>query len=287
MNKQQLNVIQRVLDQRPEEVLLNQTWRYLHDSEGIGTPDGRSLKLNRKDFEYLSAIIERHTKQEGWQNECTNRLQSACYFKNEKIHHQGVFDELLVFANPNVPLPLAAGDIPAGITGFLPTLMPQALCLDGIQNLLIVENASMLIHWQAWFALLPPNWQSSLLLYRGHGSNVALVQTLLSKLPAQTNVAIYTDFDLAGLKIIASEFMPIRPIHIAIPKCWQELTCQHLDNQIEKFMVQYYTVGPYLDKLENPVLSTLYAHLKSQKLAVMQENAPRLGQLEVVPINCG
>ncbi|MFD1243825.1 DUF7281 domain-containing protein [Paralysiella testudinis] len=288
MNKNTLMQIQKALRERPTHVKANKIWQQLHHEENIGTPGSGGLILSESDLSHLETIYARHSKQSAEHRlpKHSDRMDTAAVYRNEKYSARNVFADMLVFAAPHATLPLKQGHVPGGIKGLVPTVMLPELAIADIHKLIVVENGNMLTRWHDWHLLLPENWQDALLLYRGHGQNSKQVRQLINLLPENSKLAIYPDFDPAGLGI-AADFAQLRHFSVAIPQNWPQLRRNHPDNQEAQFIRQTQsTIDAALTKKLQPFppLTLMLAHLKQQHLALMQENCLRLGGLQMVEI---
>jgi hypothetical protein len=92
-------------------------------------------------------------------------------------------------------------DMPATPIGVLPSMQTEFLDINQFKKLIIIENGQLMTHWWQWRDNLPANWQSALLIYRGHGDNLAWVLSILPMLPVECEVLLSFDVDLSGLRM--------------------------------------------------------------------------------------
>lgn len=286
MNKTALNLIAKALRTRSTHVNANKTWQFLHDTENIGTPCAGGYRLNARDFAHLQTIYARAATQNAQALPAlpanADRMDTAAHYRNEKFARGSVFGKQLWFSAPRTPLPLKNRDIIADIPGLLLAVPREALDIARVRRIVVVENGTMLTRWHDWITLLPPVWQDTLLLYRGHGENQNEVKHLIRDLPADAQCAIYPDLDPRGLAI-ADEFARLRRMSIVIPQHWATFTRGHPFSRDTVFARQSF------DKKEfsSAFLTKLATHLRREHLAVMQESCLQTGGLTVEPLHKG
>lgn len=281
MNRTQLNVIQNVLNQRNKQVKLNQTWRQLHDNHVIGEIKGQSIFFTDRDFVLLKKLYLSFSKQvpEVKAPKDADYMTNVHYFKDEKQTAKDVFADQLVFASVKVDLPLLQGDLNISHQGFVATVDIQQVRIECIKKLIIVENATMLIHLHDWYDKLPIEWQDSLFLYRGHGQNQNAVNRLFERLSSDANIAIYADFDPSGLCIVA-DYARKRVVSILVPKIWQSLKYDYPCNLPHKYANQIYQNINFEEKFSyHKILLELFLHIQKEQLAIMQENILNMDSL--------
>ena len=281
MNGKQLNVIKKAIQEKKTRVDFNQTWQTLHLDHNIGTRQGRQLILTHADREFLTAIYHRSIKVEPSLNIDLrqDRMELVDYLKDEKLGGFNVFADQLVFASVGVELPLKTGCVNIAFKGLMTISTLEHLDVSSIQRLIIIENGVMMTRLFDWYQHLDTEWQSSLFVYRGHGSNVKAVIELLEQLPSSTSVAFYGDMDPYGINI-ASYFYKIRALVLIVPEVWQEIKVGHIDNNLNKFLKQIvHSRDIATDQNEPMIFRELFYHIKTNQIAIMQENVNRIGRL--------
>lgn len=283
MNKSTLNIIERALQLKSHQVRHNKTWQSLYDEYQIGTKVADGFLLSDKDFEYLQNLYQKYAKTNSDDIKNTdNRLTTATHFVNEKWAKNGVFDEYLLFACLKSPLPTKTGERMGG-NGCLLLVNYDEIVVSAIEKLIIIENGTLMTHCERWHYLLPEEWQSAIILYRGHRANTKYVKALIERLDDKAMIAIYADLDLSGLDIVA-DYAKIKPnhqqMHIILPKHWQTFDNVHRDNQPLLFAKQ----NIYQRHYSSMILTNIYEHLMNNKLAITQENVLNLGELAVYKI---
>ncbi|ANF81239.1 hypothetical protein A3K93_02855 [Acinetobacter sp. NCu2D-2] len=284
MNGKQLNVIKHAIQSKKKVVELNQTWLMLNQDFQVGVKQGRELLLSHRDYEMLTAIYQRHIKVAPSVNITLqqDRMTLVDYLKDEKVGGFNVFADQLVFASVSTDLPLKTGKATIAFAGMLATTQIENLDIPAIQRIIIIENGAMMSRVFDWYMQLPIEWQSSLFVYRGHGSNIKTVVKLLKQVSMSCLVAFYGDFDPYGINI-ASHFYKIRPLALIVPYIWKEIIATHIDNNIHKYMKQIVQSRDLAVDQEEPiVLRELFHHIKTNQIAIMQENVNRIGRLMVL-----
>ncbi len=127
----------------------------------------------------------------------SSRLETAKTFADEKMAREGVFERLLCFGGHS-SIPMADGgsvQIPEG--GVL-CFERERIDAQRISEITVIENGALIASWEKLIPLLPENYQNTLLLYRGSGSNLTGLKSLLREVPAECEVTGYFDYDPAG-----------------------------------------------------------------------------------------
>lgn len=201
--------------------------------------------------------------------------------QNEKSGAEGVFAANLAFAalDPSAILPHNSLSISINHLGFVPTIRAEHCNPAKIHRLIIVENGDLLNSITQWLPLLPEQWQTGLVLYRGHGNNNPHTQTLLKRLADHVPVAYYPDLDPQGIHI-AEQYLP-RINALIIPTDYLALTRDHRYNQRDKHAQQ---IQQNNRLPTHPKLAILYQHLLSEQLAIMQEKHHHIGTLTALAL---
>lgn len=147
-----------------------------------------------------------------------NRMQVAACGLDEKLAGKGVFSHLLNFASACDPLPLIFGTctIPKGC---VLSTESSKLAFEDIKRLIIVENGAVLLEPVLLEQILPTKFSGSLMLYRGHGENLRNLKDVIAKLNEDTDLALFCDFDAAGLNIALDLSMSFHGISQILVPC--------------------------------------------------------------------
>lgn len=286
MNQLQLKVIRDTLREKSTQVRLNKTWQLLHDEHGIGKHVMNGLSLNERDYQALEKLYKQYRKDNVLDELPTgqNRLETVKVHLNEKNTSKQVFADQLVFASVYHDLPLKSVSMSIGYPTFLPTIDIGELDITGINRLVVLENAAMLITLHEWYQCLPKLWQASLFVYRGQGQNQSTVKALLGQLGRNIPVAIYADFDPSGLSIVLN-YLNIRPVSALIPKGWESLQNNHPCNQTHKYLDQMNKLTNLKERFtENSYAHKIFTVMQTKKIALMQENVLLLNELESIEL---
>ncbi len=134
----------------------------------------------------------------------TDRLAMAAQANDEKWATPPVFGQLALVARGfELPIPCIGGTAhtPAGtILG----VKLEAIDVQILESVLVVENAALLVDWPAMLPLLPEPCRNSLLIYRGHGQNLAALERWVQTLSKTVKVFGFFDFDPAGMQLATS-----------------------------------------------------------------------------------
>lgn len=226
LTHQEQKVIEKLLIKRPSRRKANKTLTKLVE-QGFGTASANNtITYNQKDFADLATIVDKQNIADDLNapsqlNATSNRLEVATHRADEKWSQAKVFAQQILIVGMNCPIPLLKPssneaipnptqhavtqyeryDMPATPIGVLPSVLPDFLDISRFEKLIIIENGQLMTHWWQWRDSLPANWQNSLLIYRGHGDNLAWLLSILSQLPKSCEVLLSFDLDLAGLRM--------------------------------------------------------------------------------------
>lgn len=226
LTRQEYKVIERLLVERPPRRKANKTLLKLVE-QGFGTLVAKhTITYSQKDFTDLAKVIDKLNIANDQTapnplNATSNRLEVATYRADEKWSQAKIFAQQILIVGMNCPIPLLKPssneaipnptqhavdlceryDMSATPIGVLPSVLPEFLDISRFEKLIIIENGQLMTHWWQWRDSLPANWQNSLLIYRGHGDNLAWLLSILSQLPTTCDVLLSFDIDLSGLRM--------------------------------------------------------------------------------------
>ncbi|WP_201596150.1 DUF7281 domain-containing protein [Psychrobacter fulvigenes] len=226
LTRQEQKVIEKLLVKRPKRCKANKTLLKLV-GQGFGELcANHTITYSQKDFADLATIIDKQNIADDQTapnplNATSNRLEVATYRADEKWSQAKVFAQQILIVGMDCPIPLSKPssndtppnpaqqavdqyeryDIPATPIGVLPSVLPEFLDISRFNKLIIIENGQLMTHWWQWRGSLPAKWQSSLLIYRGHGDNLSWLLSILPKLPTACEVLLSFDLDLSGLRM--------------------------------------------------------------------------------------
>ena len=278
MDKTLLISLQRLIRERPQRVPSNRRLRAFAEELGVGRLLGNHLHFTHRELD----LIEREcNRQVGGQAsavdlQAVDRMQAASELRDEKWAAGGVFEQLLNVARlGDLPIALKDGNELITPVGISLNLRPEQLDVSRLPAVLVVENGSLLTHWPQWVGLLPAECRHALIVYRGHGINQRLLQTLLLNLPESTAVYGFFDFDPAGVNML-QHLLALRPLTAVVPAGWPRLH-QHPAikriNKLEEFSKQREQLA-YLAPENYFVqeLAEIYNYLMAHELAITQEH---------------
>ncbi|MGO2997458.1 MAG: DUF7281 domain-containing protein [Moraxellaceae bacterium] len=221
---QEQKVVEKLLVERPKRRKANKTLFRLAE-QGFGALTANNIiTYSQTDFAYIATIIDKQNISDDkiqltQLTPTSNRLEVAQYRTDEKWSQAKVFAQqvLIVGMDCSVPLlkpisnesvshtaqnNLGHYDMPSTSIGVLPSVLPEFLDITRFKKVIIIENGQLMTHWWQWQDRLPANWKSALLVYRGHGNNLAWLSNILPKLPTACEVLLSFDVDLSGLRMI-------------------------------------------------------------------------------------
>ncbi|WP_227430515.1 hypothetical protein [Psychrobacter sp. I-STPA6b] len=294
---QQQKVIEGLLKNRPKSIKANKTLTDFAE-QGYGTLSGKTIHYTAQDFANFEQLIgnsflgnSKLTTDEF--SQLDNRLEVAKYNKNEKSNHVSVFGQQILVVGMGCDIPLCAMDnanltemteknpeltMPATPIGVLPTILPEYLDGSRMHKLIIIENGQLMTHWWQWRENLPTNWQNAVLLYRGHGDNIAKLLAWLTTLSSQCEVLLCFDMDLSGLQMISDYTRQLKKtgcqVSVLLPNMLISNTACSINpapayNQPEKISLQLAKVS---STAILPTLQPIYQTLISHNIALMQEH---------------
>jgi len=283
MDKTKVRMLQEVLRQRKSIVNDSKLWREICDEVNVGHLNGKKINFTFDDLSLLesygdnlygSPIIDINL-------DAKDRMESSEGTSNDKWSQRGVFEALLPMARgKRLPLPVRDDSSIITPSGVVVSLTPDKIDLAKIESLLIIENGTLMTHWNELIPLLPKEYQSSLIVYRGHGQNQNMLVELISNLSDDIPIGIFYDFDGAGYDM-ALNLAEIRNISILHPGKWNEI--HKLPNEVFKKLNKQDSFLDQTEQLMNRINSTLtpkpimdmLIYLREHRIAITQEHLIR------------
>ncbi len=275
-SRKEIESIRLVLRRNQDEVHSNPLWLKLCEKCDVGEAGPRIIKLNSAHRDRLRRAVIRNYGFDPLHVESTgDRVETASITKDEKLFSDSVFGEQLILAGPNgTTISTVNGPLNTP-EGSLVSLRPEILKTDRITAIVIVENGSLMVHWDRWANV---TWlDKTMLLYRGHGKNAELVNSLVNQIREKTKIICFPDFDPAGFDI-AFRF---HPNALIVPKEWQEWRADNpfvkRFNKSDNYFAQVGSLGAdwlqrYPIVKNNTSLGVLLKHIEQEKLAITQEH---------------
>jgi len=283
MDKTKVRMLQEVLRQRKSIVNDSKLWREICDEVNVGHLNGKKINFTFDDLSLLesygdnlygSPIIDINL-------DAKDRMESSEDTSNDKWSQRGVFEALIPMARgKRLPLPVRDDSSIITPSGVVVSLTPDKIDLAKIESLLIIENGTLMTHWNELIPLLPKEYQSSLIVYRGHGQNQNMLVELISNLSDDIPIGIFYDFDGAGYDM-ALNLAEIRNISILHPGKWNEI--HKLPNEVFKKLNKQDSFLDQTEQLMNRINSTLtpkpimdmLIYLREHRIAITQEHLIR------------
>lgn len=272
--KAEYTAIAKLLMSGKRTAQCNRVWMQIHEETGLGAICGRQLQFTGAELHKLREHARHKTGLDPQFDAGTgNRLAMSGKTDNEKLATGTVFGDLLVLATAGDACVTVHGQSATTPPGAVLSVQPEALDRGSLRKtpLVIVENGALMPCWQD--IRLPPAWQNSVILYRGHGDNHRHVQKIIQEQPGDT-LALYYDFDPEGLDMA----LRIGKGAILIPENWRELP-DWLNanddvrlNQRATFRRQSDALTRARKQAENRDIDAVIATVEQHELAVMQEH---------------
>jgi hypothetical protein len=220
-----LRSVQKVIQQRKQRVKSNPSWKALTKELGIGRLKNGFINFSHQEIDYLEAEYDRLAGRPLLEVDLSisDRSLMANEVNQEKWAKGGVFEVMMVFAKADLqPIPVKKTNVVVTPEGTVISLMPDKIDVNKINALLIIENGAVMVHWAEMISLLPEPCRDALFVYRGHGSNLSHLQTLLQQMPTERPVFIFFDFDAAGFTM-AKDLNKLHPVQVLIPTDWDKI----------------------------------------------------------------
>lgn len=201
MSPGEFQAVQRLLQSGKTSAQRNKTWTRLHEEIGVGSISGRLFLFDRDDLQRLRDYARsRFGLDPLFDSRSVSRLEMADKNNDEKRAGKSVFGELLLFATTGYAEINVSGRSVSTPPGSILSVKPELLDREALRktNVVLIENGSLMV--EAHKIQFPDDWRDSVLLYRGHGENLAEASRIVNAQPAQ-NLAVYFDFDPEGLEM--------------------------------------------------------------------------------------
>ncbi len=273
-------MLQEVLRQRKSIVKDSKLWREICDEVNVGQLKGKNINLTFDDLGLLESYGDNlyGTSILAINLDAKNRMDSSEHTSQDKWSQRGVFEALLPMARSQ-RLPLPVKDDSNFITppGVVVSLSVDNIDVEKIESLLVIENGTLMTHWDELIPLLPKEFQSSLIVYRGHGQNQNILVDLIGRLTDDIPVGIFYDFDAAGYDM-ALNLAEIRSIHILHPSNWNEIhelskEKQKRLNKQDSFLDQAEQLTKRINsKLTPKPIMDMLIYLRENRIAITQEH---------------
>lgn len=277
MSAAEFNAIKRLLNSgRKTASATSKVWRAIHSETGIGVYAGSNLVFTNGDLQRLREYGQHLTGLDPVMDSTKGtRMELSEKTKNEKTASQTVFGHLLVMATAGNAHLSVSGQEMRSAPGSIICATPEALDQKALisQNIVVIENGSLLPHWND--IRLPPNWENSVLVYRGHNNNAREVTRIIANQPSD-KLALYYDFDPEGL------LMALRHQKgtILVPEKWSEFVRgeEEFDKKINRRDVyrnqesEKGSIQHLQEITRNTPWEAIVTAMKRNEVAVMQEH---------------
>lgn len=282
-----LEVAQKALRQRKRQVVMNATWREIHVQWGVGTPLGRNLSLTSDDLGVLRERCQRHFGGDIVNIDRSQRRSDlAGDITDEKLSRQAAFGNLIRVASTEGGVYFSTQER-AGSAAWLPTPAGTLLSLDAeglvfdpecMARILVIENGDLMERWWDILPTLPEKWRSqTLLAYRGHRHDSAILKKWIEKHRGDVTLGFYGDLDPAGLMIAISNYAAIVPegkfailapeIPEELPSDWSKATKFNDQTAARAYLESRHALYPGWARLINGVLEHQIA-ITQEKLLI-------------------
>ncbi|WPL17448.1 hypothetical protein Thiowin_02462 [Thiorhodovibrio winogradskyi] len=259
-----MQAVHRLLRDELDSVARSRTWDEIQQTFELGEPRGRRLHFSSAHRHELRELAQR-----AWGFDPLvgvpegDRRQVAASAIDEKIARE----------RPNDRYVLVKGQLPASLPRLTPEMSLRipltALHRDAISQVVVVENLDSFDDWHAFTA--PAELADSLVLYRGHGGLAHGACQLLSILPEQISVAVFPDWDPAGLRI--AHTLP-RADALLLP----ELDHHLLAKGNREHFARQHLAAQYLDNAALGEWETVWDTMKAAQVSIKQQHMLALGR---------
>lgn len=269
----EFGAIERLLKNGRRTARLSKVWQRIHDETGAGLITNGQLQFTPNDLQRLREYGKHLTNglDPLFDSLAGDRMEMAEKTSDEKLAKDSVFGALLVLATAGEAQVTVSGQVVRTPPGSVLSVRGDALDAEALKQsrVVIIENGSLMPHWQD--IRLPPEWQDSVLLYRGHRENMRHVRTIIADQPAE-NLALYYDFDPEGLEMALSTGKGT----IFIPSAWADLNNEMPlpdgTSQRNVHRRQTRAMKRLLKLAEGTEWEQIAKTLQDRELAVMQEH---------------
>jgi hypothetical protein len=280
MDKIKVRMLQDVLRQRKSIVKDSKLWREICDEVNVGQLNGKKINFTFDELDLLESYGDNLYGSSilAIDLDAKNRMDSSEHTSQDKWSQRGVFEELLPMArSQRLPLPVKDDSNFTTPPGVVVSLSAYNIDAEKIESLLVIENGTLMTHWDELIPLLPKEFQSSLIVYRGHGQNQNMLVDLIGRLTDDIPVGVFYDFDAAGYDM-ALNLAEIRSIHILHPRNWNEIheiskeKLKRLNKQ-DSFLDQTEQLTKRIkSKLTPKPVMDMLIYLREHRIAITQEH---------------
>lgn len=272
MSSAEFTAIQKLLTSGRRTARRGKVWTRIHEETGAGEVMGSEYAFTAGELQRLRKYAEHLTGLDPqFESTAGGRMAMAEKTNSEKLASDSVFGGLLLMATAGkacIPVSGQGAKTPAGSALCVtPESLDRKLLAQSM--VVIVENGALLAHHHE--IQLPKAWADCILLYRGHGDNVAEVTRIIGGHPSD-RLALYYDFDPEGLNMALHH----RKGEILIPENWQELVKEddafREANQRSVYRKQEPLIKHLEAAAENTPWAQVVAAMKTNEIAVMQEH---------------
>lgn len=203
MNKTICVAAQRIVKKGLEKVPDNNVNRSIQALCKVGRLSGRQLVLQPTERLKIDRFFSEHLGYPLREIDFSidTREKMSEQLVEEKYAGGTVFGGLINMATFESALPLKGG-VDVFTPGGVVTSAPYDLVdIAGIKKVVIVENGEAILLWDKMRSILPAEFRDAVFIYRGNGENQRLIKHLISQLTVDTEVAMFMDFDAAGLAL--------------------------------------------------------------------------------------
>ncbi|HIF9228514.1 hypothetical protein OH457_04140 [Vibrio sp. 2art] len=265
-----INAAKRIVVNSRERIPANKSNTEVCRLVEVGAVSGNSILLSRSELREIEKYFTSTLGQNllTFQQSSNSRMDTARPGISEKSVKGGVFQQLISLAgNVNIPLKNQP-DVPKEAR-YVASVELDDLDFPRFSRVLIIENGELMVRWKDVVLSLPDEWQSAVLVYRGHGKNQKDLPTLIECFDNNAvEVGFFYDYDPAGLDMV--EQLSNAKHYWVVPALNLELF--RSINKLDEFLKQL----EQLDRLKSrDVSASIREHLtfiEKNTLAITQEH---------------
>ncbi|MGR5168646.1 DUF7281 domain-containing protein [Vibrio astriarenae] len=265
-----INAAKRIVVNSRERIPANKSNTEVCRLVEVGAVSGNSILLSRSELREIEKYFTSTLGQNllTFQQSSNSRMDTARPGISEKSAKGGVFQQLISLAgNVNIPLKNQP-DVPKEAR-YVASVELDDLDFPRFSRVLIIENGELMVRWKDVVLSLPDEWQSAVLVYRGHGKNQKDLPTLIECFDNNAvEVGFFYDYDPAGLDMV--EQLSNAKHYWVVPALNLELFLSI--NKLDEFLKQL----EQLDRLKSrDVSASIREHLtfiEKNTLAITQEH---------------
>lgn len=268
LERRHYQATRKALQKGKSWVQCSTVWDEIVDHMGIGCRHKGGYRISEPEWRKLRCALERDTGRDPMTEHLGgDRMTQVGYAPNEKLAKQGVFERpVLVSSIGGVPIPIRDGafQIPGSID-FI-GLSGEQIDQEELANrhLVVIENGTLITYRDD--LALPPPFNQSVLVYRGHGIGAQAVRNLVIGHPHE-RLAFFYDFDPAGLSMASNAGKG----SAIIPSDWRSMTKESKGNKPSAFHAQQDQLYSALGNRCSPDMTAVLSHMANHQIAVTQE----------------